>query len=109
MTNGFNHGRTRINTDPERVFIRVHPCSSVVEILVLLLACISLQAAEKHIVLIAGKPSHGPGEHEFRAGSLLLKKCLDQVPGISSVVYSNGWPNVENALKRYERDSNHWP
>src|SRR5215212_8894251 len=57
-------------------------------------------AADKKIVLIAGKPSHGPGDHEFRAGSLLLKKCLDGVPGISSVVYSNGWPNVEHAFGR---------
>src|ERR1041384_8058562 len=36
--------------------------------------------------------------HEFRAGSLLLKKCLDGVPGVAVTVYSNGWPNVENAF-----------
>ena len=30
-------------------------------------------AADKKIVLIAGRPSHPPGMHEFRAGSLLLK------------------------------------
>ena len=52
----------------------------------------------KRIILIAGHPSHGPGEHEFRAGCLLLKKCLDTVPGITSVVYSNGWPDVPNAI-----------
>jgi len=56
-------------------------------------AAFSLHAAEKKIVLIAGRPSHGPGEHEFRAGCLLFKKCLDAVPGVTSVVYSNGWPN----------------
>jgi len=55
-------------------------------------------SASKKIILIAGHPSHGPGEHEFRAGCLLLKKCLDQVPGITSVVYSNGWPDVPNAF-----------
>jgi hypothetical protein len=66
----------------------------------LFLACTVTQAAPKHIVLIAGKQSHGPGDHEFRAGSLLLKKCLDSVPGISSVVYSNGWPHVENAFDK---------
>ena len=49
-------------------------------------------AAEKKILLIAGKQSHGPGDHEFRAGCLLLKKCLDRVPGIVSEVHSNGWP-----------------
>jgi type 1 glutamine amidotransferase len=66
--------------------------------LFLFLAAFSTAAADKKIVLIAGKPSHGPGDHEFRAGCLLLKKCLDQQPGITSVVYSNGWPHVENAF-----------
>jgi type 1 glutamine amidotransferase len=49
-------------------------------------------AADKKIIFIAGPPSHGPGEHEHRAGCLLLKSCLDRVPGITSEVYSNGWP-----------------
>ncbi|HTL18328.1 MAG TPA: ThuA domain-containing protein [Patescibacteria group bacterium] len=44
------------------------------------------------ILFIAGAPSHGPGEHEHRAGCLLLKSCLDQLPGVNTVVYSNGWP-----------------
>lgn len=49
-------------------------------------------AADKKIIFVAGKPSHRSGEHEHRAGSLLLKACLDKVPGVTSVVYSNGWP-----------------
>src|SRR4051812_38272476 len=62
----------------------------------LALAC---SAAEKKIVFIAGPPSHGPGEHEHRAGCLLLKSCLDSVPGVTSTVYSNGWPaNADEAL-----------
>jgi hypothetical protein len=56
-------------------------------------------AADKKIVLIAGRPSHGPGDHEFRAGCLLLQKCLNQVPGIASVVYSNGWPHEADAFE----------
>jgi type 1 glutamine amidotransferase len=55
-------------------------------------------AADKKIVFIAGPPSHGPGAHEHRAGSLLFKACLDQVPGVTSVVYSNGWPNEAGAF-----------
>lgn len=99
MTAFFNHGehgRTRsFYFQP----FSVSSVFSVVNLVVALsLACFSLHAAEKRIVLIAGKQSHGPGEHEFRAGSLLLKKCLDQMRGISSVVYSNGWPNIENAF-----------
>ncbi len=36
--------------------------------------------------------------HEFRAGCLLLKSCLDNVAGVRCVVYSNGWPQVDNAF-----------
>ena len=50
-------------------------------------------AADKKIVLLAGSVSHGKGEHEFRAGCLALKHCLDQVAGVTSVVHSNGWPS----------------
>jgi len=46
----------------------------------------------KKLVLLAGKPSHGPGDHEFRAGSLLLKKCLEKIPGLEVLVVPNGWP-----------------
>jgi type 1 glutamine amidotransferase len=56
-------------------------------------------ASPKQIVLIAGKPSHPPGMHEFRAGCLLLQQCLAGVPGVSVAVYSNGWPHVENAFE----------
>ncbi len=49
--------------------------------------------ADKKIVLIAGGKSHGPGDHEFRAGCLLLQKSLAGVPGIKTFVYSNGWPS----------------
>ena len=38
-------------------------------------------AGDAKIVLIAGTPSHGPGEHEFNAGMKLLVKCLKEVPG----------------------------
>ena len=49
--------------------------------------------ASKRIVLIAGRASHGPGEHEFRAGSMLLQKALSGVNGITVDVYTNGWPS----------------
>lgn len=68
-------------------------------VLILVSSALFLEAAEKKIVLIAGRPSHGPGHHEHRAGSLLLEKCLDQVPGITSVVYSNGWPQSADAFE----------
>ncbi|HEY0457354.1 MAG TPA: ThuA domain-containing protein [Verrucomicrobiae bacterium] len=72
----------------------------------ILLFCCSIgplsNAAEKKIVLIAGGPSHGPGEHEFRAGCLLLQKCFSQIPGVATSVYSNGWPTKVVAGKRLD-------
>lgn len=50
-------------------------------------------AADKKIVLIAGAQSHGAGQHEFRAGCLLLERCLDELPGINAVVATGGWPD----------------
>jgi len=50
------------------------------------------RAEDKKIVMIAGKPSHGPNEHEHRAGLLLFQKCLATFPDIKVEVYDNGWP-----------------
>ena len=36
--------------------------------------------------------------HEFRAGCLLLQKCLQSTPGLTTVVYSNGWPQSAEAF-----------
>ena len=38
----------------------------------------------KHkLVIIDGRPSHPPRQHEFRAGSLLLQKCLANTPSLT--------------------------
>jgi type 1 glutamine amidotransferase len=58
-------------------------------------AALSL-AADKKIVLIAGSASHGSGEHEFKAGCLLLEKCLQTTPGVKPVVVLGGWPKDES-------------
>ena len=48
----------------------------------------------KKLVLVAGRPSHGPGAHEFNAGTMLLKKCLDEnVAGIETTIVKGGWPD----------------
>lgn len=62
--------------------------------LALILACGSAATAlaDKQIVLVAGVPSHGKGEHEFRAGALLLADALNRIPGYHALVASNGWP-----------------
>lgn len=63
-------------------------------------AALTTLGADKKIVFIAGPPSHGPGEHEHRAGCLLLKSCLDManLPEVTTVLYSNGWPSGPDAL-----------
>ena len=52
-----------------------------------------VHGANKRIVLIAGRPSHPAGMHEFRAGSMLLQKALGSVSGVTVDVYTNGWPS----------------
>ena len=53
---------------------------------------------KRKLVLIAGKPSHPPRMHEFRAGSLLLQKCLAGVPGLQVEVHDNGWVKDETTF-----------
>jgi type 1 glutamine amidotransferase len=48
--------------------------------------------ALKKIVLVAGRRSHGPGDHEFFAGCALLMKMLQQTPGVFPVMARDGWP-----------------
>jgi hypothetical protein len=48
----------------------------------------------KKIVFIAGRPSHSAGDHEHRAGSMLLAKSLNTAAAdkFYATVYTNGWP-----------------
>src|SRR4029453_204724 len=57
-----------------------------------IVASLPVRGADKRIVLIAGKPSHPPGMHEFRAGCLLMQKALAGFPGVTVQVYDGGWP-----------------
>src|SRR5258708_7024014 len=65
------------------------------------LAAGSVQAADtpKKLVMLAGKASHGPGQHEFNAGVHLLKKCLEKFPGLEVASYTNGWPDNDKAFE----------
>ena len=56
-------------------------------------------SAPKKLILIAGKPSHGPGEHEFNAGCELLKKCLVGVKGLEVEVHNNHWVSDDKVLE----------
>lgn len=62
-----------------------------------LVTTLFVSAADKKIVFIAGPPSHPAREHEHRAGCLLLQSCLANVPNVTTMVYSNGWPDDAKA------------
>ena len=51
------------------------------------------------IVFLAGGRSHGPGEHEFNAGCLLLAKALNEQSGLGvKATVIQGWPKDESVL-----------
>jgi type 1 glutamine amidotransferase len=54
---------------------------------------------KKKIVFVAGKPSHAPGQHEHRAGCMLLADQLNKsgLP-IEAVVTTNGWPQDKSVF-----------
>jgi hypothetical protein len=55
--------------------------------------------APKKVAIIAGKPSHGFGAHEHRAGCLLLADALNSSNlNIEASVYTNGWPEDDSVL-----------
>jgi len=47
------------------------------------------------VVLVAGRQSHGPGDHEFFAGCAILMNMLKQTPGVYPVMARDGWPKNE--------------
>jgi len=54
---------------------------------------------KKRVALLAGKPSHGFGSHEHRAGCMLLADALNNCGlDIEASVYTNGWPTNESVL-----------
>ena len=56
-------------------------------------------SAANQIVFLAGSRSHGPGEHEFNAGCLLLAKALNEQSGLDvKATVIQGWPKDESVL-----------
>jgi type 1 glutamine amidotransferase len=63
------------------------------------LAAATLLAAEPvKIVLVAGNQSHGPGDHEYKAGCILLAKFLKQNGVADPVVVTGGWPEKDSVF-----------
>jgi hypothetical protein len=72
--------------------------SLVTLMLAALVAAAAAAEAPRKIILIAGNPSHGPGDHEHNAGVLLLQKCLKDIPGVTVEAHLNGWVGTDEAL-----------
>lgn len=51
------------------------------------------------IVLVAGRQSHGPGDHEFFAGCAILMKMLQQTSGVAPVMARDGWPKKADTFE----------
>lgn len=64
----------------------------------LALVASSVQAQQKKIVIVAGKPSHPPRMHEFNAGVQLLAKSLSG-SSLKPEFVLNGWPKDEAIFK----------
>jgi type 1 glutamine amidotransferase len=65
-------------------------------------ASVFAEGAKKNVLMIAGKPSHAPGEHEHNAGVQLLAKCLGQgaADRVDVKFHLNGeWPSAEELAK----------
>jgi trehalose utilization protein len=52
----------------------------------------------KTVLLVAGSKSHGPGDHEFFAGTAILMNLLKQNPGVWPVMARDGWPKDESLI-----------
>ena len=54
---------------------------------------------KKKIVFVSGPPSHGWGDHEHHAGSLILAKALNESGlAVEAAVVKHGWPKDESVL-----------
>ncbi len=73
-------------------------CLGLLAAAALLIPLATHAAAATKIVLLAGKVSHGRGEHEFNAGCSLLAAKLNRLPGIEAVVHRNFWPSNDSAF-----------
>ncbi len=54
---------------------------------------------KKKLILIAGKPSHPVGMHEFNAGCELFKKCLSGTEALEVEVHPSHWVSDESVLE----------
>jgi putative membrane-bound dehydrogenase-like protein len=87
---------------PHRALLSMRTASKIAALLlaVTLIAAAPARAAEpKHIVMIAGNPSHGFGMHEHHAGLRLLADTLERSDLPVKVTVTRGWPEDPTFLQ----------
>jgi hypothetical protein len=57
-------------------------------------------AADRHLLLIAGPNSHGPGEHRHEEGMKLFASELAAVKGLTVTVATGGWPEDASLIQK---------
>lgn len=60
----------------------------------------TLAAADRHLLLIAGPNSHGPGEHRHEEGMKMFATELAAVKGLKVTVATGGWPQDESLIQK---------
>ena len=79
--------------------MRIHRVIRLSAGFLLAIAAAGAQEKPKKLILIAGRPSHGPGLHEFNAGCLLFQKCLAGTKGLEVEVHNNHWVRDDAVLE----------
>lgn len=65
-----------------------------------LMTTLTATAAERHLLLIAGPNSHGPGEHRHEEGMKLFASELAAVNGLKVTVVTGGWPEDASLIQK---------
>ncbi len=73
----------------------------IIYLLLVICALPALAAeAKTKVLFVAGIPSHAPGDHEHRAGCMLLAKSLEEgLPNLETEVSWYGWPKDESIFE----------
>lgn len=77
------------------------PCRLILALLVSLLGGRAMRAETAKVVFISGSPSHGPAQHEHRAGNLLLADALNRsgLDVTAKLVPHYGYPKDASVLE----------
>ena len=71
------------------------PAILISAIIIVAQGCDTDVAEERHVLFIAGAPSHGFGNHEHYGGSVLLAGTLEEAEAGIRTTVVNGWPDDE--------------